>query len=134
MPAEEKGSRRYGTMAAWLVPSAVIACAVVRVLTTPPPLPPDSPDERTAHRIFDAVAAAEPSWRARAAGNFPGDLWSQDDDFHAMEAQRAAQQAGTNRIAIGDVLRVIDEGMHAGWQRSASIQPTVAPCRPRPVY
>jgi len=121
-------------MAAWLVSGAAIACAVVRVLTTQPPARGAIPDERTARRIFESIAAAEPSIRARAAGNFPGDPWSQDDDFHAVEGQRAVQLAASNKVALGEVLRVIDEGMRSGWQRSASIQPTVAPCRPRPVY
>jgi len=121
-------------MAAWLVCCLTIGTALVRATTTAPAALPAPPDERTSRRIFESMAASELSWRARAAANFPNDLWSQDDDFHAMEAQRAAQQAANNHVALGDVLGAIDDGMRSGWKRSAPIQPTVAPCRPRPVY
>lgn len=126
--------RRHATIAAWLVSCAVVATAVVKVVSAQPPQRAASADERTARRVFDSIAANEGMMRARAAQNFPGDPWSQDDDFHAMESQRAYQQANANRIALSETLRAIDDGLRSGWQRQGSLRATVAPCRPRPVY
>jgi len=120
--------------ACWIVACAAIALAMVRVVTAEPRPRPAAADATVARRVFDAIASSESSMRARAAMNFPGDLWSQGDDFHAMEWQRAAQLASMHRIALGDALRAIDDGMRAGWARPGTLQATVAPCRPRPVY
>jgi hypothetical protein len=78
----------------------------------------------------------EVDWQARAELDFPGDLWSQSDDFHAREATRIRELAGQHRIGYEDVLRAIDEDLHDKTmsRRTAGRRVNAVPCKPRPFY
>jgi hypothetical protein len=88
-----------------------------------------SDEER--EKIGNALAALEPSWAERAAEAFPGDVWSQEDDFARIEHEQAQAQARKYGASMGDVLRAIDESLRI---RSAGRRVGVSPCKPRPFY
>lgn len=93
-------------------------------------------DPGVARAAYAEIAAAEPELRATAAQDFPGDAWSQDDDFHGQELTRAQAIAGRHGARRGDVLRAIDDGMKQRWPTGGAPPPraTVPPCRPRLIY
>jgi hypothetical protein len=93
-------------------------------------------DEATRRAAFRAIASEETSLRAEGAKVFPTDLWSRDDDFHERELRRARDWAGKHRVALGDVLHALDEGMRAQWPHDNPVPlvPTVPPCHPRAIY
>ena len=114
--------------------SAVLA-AVRAQSAPPPPRGPDrqlSQEERVA--TFAALASSEPTWRREAEIQFPGDVWSQDDDFHRREGTFARETATTRGVPVEEVLRAIDEGLHGELGMSHQLVATVPPCKPRPFY
>jgi hypothetical protein len=121
--------------AAGAVLVAAIGTAVVVAATAPSPRDVFRADEGGRRELYAAVAGAEPRFRARAADGFPGDLWSQDDDFHNAEQRLASELAARHGVRVADVLRAIDDGMRARWPAAAPPpQATVPPCHPRPDY
>jgi hypothetical protein len=85
---------------------------------------------------FYAMAADERKMRRDAAKDFPADAWSQDDAFHNFEFKRARDIASDKKMALEDVLSAIDEGMREHWPRPRGVvmNPSVPPCRPRPIH
>lgn len=124
---------RRASLAGWLVFALCGATAVVRAATSrlPPPERRLSPAERA--EVGRAAAAEEPGWRLRSRHAFPGDHWSQDDDFGASERSWAVGEASRRGVPVTDVLDAIDAEL-----RSAPVQPprkaTASPCKPRPFY
>jgi hypothetical protein len=100
------------------------------------PAPSKTLDDPARQAAFRELASEEASQRARASRTFPWDAWSQDDDFHANEMLMAMRIARTRGVALGDVLRALDDGMREQWPLppSANVRPSVPPCRPRPIY
>jgi hypothetical protein len=92
----------------WVGLSLCLVLALFRVLTSSaaPPLQPLSPE--TATQIADQLASQEPAMRLRNRQRFPGDRWSQDDDFHASEAGWARQQAGLYRTSLQEIFKAVD--------------------------
>jgi hypothetical protein len=80
-----------------------------------------------------AAAALEPAWREKSRKSFPGDLWSQDDDFHGAERQWVLEEARRHRTSLGEVLRAIDQDLRAHPPQPPR-KATAAPCKPRPFY
>lgn len=120
----------------WLAFAAFCIVAVLRAsLASPPPslIPANDAARRD---IFSSLAASEDGFRSRAALNFPGDPWSQDDDFHAHEMQLAQRQAAAHQTSLGAALRAFDDGAREKWPSPSrdAMKNTVPPCRPRPVY
>jgi hypothetical protein len=109
--------------------------AIVRAVTAAPPgsaRPATEADERA---VFATIAQEEPAMRRKAAKNFPTDHWSQDDDFHHTELERAKELARARNIRLGDALQAIDDGMRERWTPAASaMTATVPPCQPRAIY
>jgi hypothetical protein len=87
-----------------------------------------------AHEAYLDVTSRERSMRRDAAVKFPGDLWSQDDDFHERESEATRNFANDHDLAITDVVAAIDDGMRERWPTSGPVQATVPPCRPRLSY
>jgi hypothetical protein len=85
---------------------------------------------------FFAMAADERKNRRDAAHDFPADAWSQDDAFHNFEFKRARDIAHDKKMPLEDVLSAIDEGMREHWPRprGVAMNPSVPPCRPRPIH
>ena len=83
------------------------------------------------------MAANEPGWREEAASSFPEDAWSQSDDFHAREAKHIRALADRMGIRIADILKAVDDDLHARRATATSPDPRGAhavPCKPRPIY
>lgn len=111
------------------------ATAVVRAATVQRPAPPArrlSAEERA--EVGRAAAREEPGWRQRSRQSFPGDFWSQDDDFGASERQWALDESRRRGVPVVDVLRAIDEELHAASPVLPPRKATASPCKPRPFY
>jgi hypothetical protein len=119
-----------------LLPPAIVLFAVLRAATAPSPprLPSATLDDK--RTMFEKIAGDEPAMRATAVKEFPTEAWSADDDFHALEQQKAVLYAHQHRFPVGDVLSALDEGMREGWAPKGGIplRVSVPPCRPRPIY
>lgn len=88
-----------------------------------------SDEERLA--IGRDLAAREPGWQYQAASGFPGDSWSQEDDFARAEYTQARDEAVRRGAHVGDVLRAADESLRA---QSTGRRVGASPCKPRPFY
>jgi hypothetical protein len=123
------------TVLGWLFLATAVSAAVIRVATVPPSALPFRADEKTRRGFFEALARAEPGMRATAAENFPGDLWSADDDFHSFEMRLAHELAARAGLDVPEVLRAIDDGIRERWPVDGPRpQATAPPCHPRPIF
>ena len=113
--------------------SAVLA-AIRAQWAPPPPRGPERLSEQERVATFAALASSEPTWRREAESAFPGDAWSQDDDFHRRESTFARETATARGVPVEEVLRAIDEGLHGELGMSHQLVATVPPCKPRPFY
>jgi hypothetical protein len=118
----------------WAVLGATGVVAVIVTLVAKVPPPAAAADEAMRRDAFRSVAYDEPPSRGKSAHQFPGDLWSQDDDYHAQEAKKMRAFAGERQIRLDDVVRAVDEGMKQGWIPRGLTKPGVPPCRPRLDY
>ena len=120
----------------WTAFGVFVLVAAWRAATAEAPPAPPPATEAMRREAYRAMVAQEPATRQRAARNFPGDAWSQDDDFHAVEMQAAQRQAAQRDMSLGDVLRGLDDGLRDPAQArvNAPLKNSVPPCRPRPVY
>lgn len=109
----------------------VTLIAVLRAVTASVPAPARSlsADERRA--VAQALAAQEPRWRAQAEKLFPGDRWSQDDDFFNQEHRAVRQMAAARGTSSGEILHAIDEELRSA---PANRKVGAAPVKPRPFY
>ena len=90
------------------------------------------PSTQQAKAIVVPLLQREPLRRKKAATEFPGDLWSQGDAFHAYEYQQVMGAARRLDVSVGSLLLALDEQLRQmtperNWQY-------VAPCKPRPSY
>ena len=113
-----------------------IALATGRVATAKPIEDPPAPSVDLKKNAFYAMASDERKMRRDAAKDFPADAWSQDDAFHNFEFKRARDIAHDKQMSLEDVLSAIDEGMREHWPRprGVAMNPSVPPCRPRPIH
>lgn len=129
------------TIAGWLL---VLACAAVvtcRAVTVPAPRGGRAATPAESAALAAEAARREPEWRRAAARDYPGDLWSADDDFHAREKSWARGAAKRLGVRLGDVLLALDRGLRADAAASGTpstsraLRPCgVPPCKPRPFY
>lgn len=121
-------ARRLGSALVALVFPAVGA---IRAATAPSPhkAAEGTPDQLAA--IARSVAQREPGWERAAQRKFPGDRWSQDDDFHNQEQRAARRAASRYHIQLGSVLHAIDQQLR---QAPDSRKVHAVPCKPRPFY
>jgi len=113
----------------------VALLAMVRAATAPPPDPIHKPiEEKMARDAYRDVTQRERQARREAAVKFPGDPWSQDDDFHERENEAVRAFAGSHELRLSDVVRAVDDGMRERWPTSGQPNPKVPPCRPRLSY
>lgn len=125
---------RRVSLAGWLAFALCGATAVVRAATSraPPPERRLSPAERV--EVGRVAAAEEPGWRARSHNSFPGDSWSQDDDFGASERSWAVSEARRRNVPVSDVFDAIDAELRASTPVQPPRKATASPCKPRPFY
>jgi hypothetical protein len=116
--------------------AACVAIVVSKAASAPTPAAarPIRPDER-AHYAMN-VSVNEDEWQRLSAENFPGDNWSERDDFHSREASRIRELAKERGASYEDLLRAIDEDLHKGAGTKANERRNVraVPCTPRPFY
>jgi len=117
-----------------IVVGVVTLLAVFRVATAKPIALAKPITEVQAHDAYRDVTGRERTMRRDAAVKFPGDPWSQDDDFHERENEQVRAFATSKEIRLSDVLRSVDLGMRAHWITSVQPNPRVPPCRPRLSY
>jgi len=117
------------------VPLALVcAGAMARALSAPELAEPPPASQKMLVEAFQFVTDSEQEDRDRSRHGFPGDIWSEDDDFHLAEAKRARTFAVSRSMSLSDVLAAVDMGLRARWQptRSVVLLSTVPPCHPRP--
>ena len=118
-----------------IVVAVVATLAMLRAATAPTPPAPAKPiDEKMAREAYRDVTTRERQTRREAAVKFPGDPWSQDDDFHEKENEEVRSFAGSHELRLSDVVRAVDDGMRERWPASMQPNPKVPPCRPRLSY
>lgn len=121
-----------------ILPKALIvvvaSLAIGRVATAKPPESGKPITEAQAHDAYRDVTSRERTMRRDAAVKFPGDPWSQDDDFHERENEEIRSFSGTHGIRLSDVVRSVDDGMRERWLTPVQPYPKVPPCRPRLSY
>jgi len=121
--------------------SVTVASALVVVLVVARHPAPAPARAATAEERLEAAALVrerEAAWNEETARGFPGDRWSQRDDFHGRELARIVEIARAKGIRFEDVLRAVDEDLH----RDPVVTPDApdprnaraVPCKPRPVY
>jgi hypothetical protein len=103
----------------------------IRAATAPAPPAPRllSPAER--HELAASLAQQESYWQEYSERHFPGDRWSQDDDFFNLEHQAVRSLAQSRGTSPAAVLLGIDELLRAA---PKGRKVTASPCKPRPFY
>lgn len=120
-------------MLPWLLPAAVLGGAIAKVCAVPP-LPPLGEGDEAAHRrVAQAVRAAEAGFRRDALETFPGDPWSQGDQFAAQERTLVERLSGDEKLRPGVIFDAIDRDIKRGGP-GARERGRVPPCMPRPFY
>jgi hypothetical protein len=118
----------------WCALAAACIVAIATAARAKAPAPAAQADERVRKDAFRVVAYDEPPTRGKSTHAFPGDAWSQDDDYHAQEAKKIRSFAGEHEVRLDDVVRAVDEGMKEGWPPRGLMKTGVPPCRPRLDY
>ncbi len=126
-------SWRRAAQVGWLAFALCGATAVVRSATARMPPPPQRLSAAEHEQVGRAAADQEAEWRRKSRSAFPGDRWSQDDDFGASERRWAVDEARRRHVPVTDVMEAIDAEL-----RSHAVPPprkaTASPCKPRPFY
>lgn len=124
---------RRANLGGWLVFTLCAGVAGARALSADVPPPPRRLDASERAELGRAAAALEPGWRVRSFHAFPGDRWSQDDDFGNSERRWVSHAAQQRGVPPTDVFRAIDENL-----RTEPVLPprkaTASPSKPRPFY
>lgn len=119
---------------------AVVGLVASKAASAPPPPPGRAATLGELHHLATEVATQEPNWRNRSEESFPGDHWSQRDDFHAQERDKVKDLAGAQKLPVEQVLRAVDQDVRALRSRlgpTMTADPRGAravPCKPRPFY
>ncbi|MCE9669006.1 hypothetical protein LY474_14430 [Myxococcus stipitatus] len=119
--------------AGWLVFAGLGAVALARATTAHVPQPSRRLSDAERAELGQVAARSEPAWRERNRRSFPGDHWSQDDDFGAYERQWVLGEASRRGVPVTDVFGAIDAELHAA-PVSPPRKATASPCKPRPFY
>ncbi len=115
-----------------------VLVVVVRAATVPAPKPRRAATAAERVDIAAAVALNEQAWLTEVTQNFPGDNWSQRDDFHGREYRKLIELSDQKNVRLEDVLRAVDDDLHAKGVLTPNAPDTRAaravPCKPRPFY
>lgn len=122
----------------WLAPAIPLAVLAWGLATAPARPPAGDGDARQRARAALQVRHREPALRRRALEKFPGDPWSQGDDFANGERQLVRALASPQGMRPGAVLQAIDADVKAHPMRahpqSGFTRGQVPPCMPRVFY
>jgi hypothetical protein len=117
----------------WLVLAGCALAVVVRAATAEAPRLPRAANQAQIEALAEEAGRLEGAWGEDGRRAFPGDLWSQDDDFHHKEMEWARGAARRLGVRLGDALKAIDRGLRAA-AAGTPLRATVPPCKPRPFY
>ncbi|HEX6242917.1 MAG TPA: hypothetical protein VFZ61_18515 [Polyangiales bacterium] len=124
-------SERTRALTLWLLPLALLGALIASLLLREQMQPAGSGSAEELARIARNLRGEEAHLRREALKKFPGDPWSQGDDFSARERDFVNREAQELGIRHGAVLDAIDRDVRAfpGHERGS-----VPPCMPRPFY
>jgi len=130
-----RGLRRREHLA-WAFPLGLLGLTFARVCCVPAQLPDGAGSVEVRARVTDEVRAAEPRFRREALSRFPGDPWSQGDQFGAQERDLVHRLAKREHMRPGAVFDAIDRDIksHAYDGPLLRDRGRVAPCMPRAFY
>lgn len=117
----------------WLLLATLVLVAVTRASTAGNGEPLRSLSAAERQEVGGTAALMEPTWRVGSRLHFPGDAWSQDDDFQASERAWVHREAERRGVSPRDIFRAIDEHLHAH-PPSPPRKATASPCKPRAFY
>ena len=132
-PAADADARGSRGLWGWALLVGSIVFALSRAMSASYPPPKHTLTDAERIEVGRAAAREEPGWREKSRKSFPGDAWSQDDDFHNSERSWVQQQARRRNVSAADILRAIDEDLHAHPPEPPR-RATSAQCKPRPFY
>lgn len=115
----------------WLVPLAVLGLLLLHILSTPRLVARGSGTPFARAAIGHAIRREETGYRRKALEHFPGDTWSQGDDFSHQERDFVRSSAAAHDMRPGAVLDAIDQDVKAA---PSPARGAVPPCMPRPFY
>lgn len=118
-----------GVAAGATVLSVLVVTIGAATVTPPSPGRVLSAHERAI--LATSLARREPAWQLEAERAFPGDLWSQDDDFFNREQTHLRELAQLFGTSPGQILRGVDEQLRA---KPQGRKIGAHPCKPRPFY
>jgi hypothetical protein len=119
-----------------LIAVACVAVVASKASNAPAPARPRAPEANERVHYALNVSANEDEWQRLSSQNFPGDNWSERDDFHSREAARIRELAKERGASYEDLLRAVDEDLHAhaGTKANDGRNVRAIPCKPRPFY
>lgn len=117
----------------WGLGLACLLLALLRAVLAETPAPPKRLDVAGLAEVGRVAAMLEPEWRRSALASFPGDHWSQDDDFHNSERRWAEAEARRRQVPLSDVFAAIDARLRAHPPAPPG-KATASPSKPRPFY
>jgi hypothetical protein len=123
-------SGRRSLIAVTLIAGSCLVVVIGALRAPPASFAKRLSDEERAE-VGRILAAQEPAWHQQATKDFPGDPWSQEDDFARAEYNQARSEAVRRAAHVGDALRAADESLRA---QSTGRRVGVSPCKPRPFY
>jgi hypothetical protein len=137
--ADGKAKRRWvsavnASRVGALVSVSSLVLVVVMAASADAGSSPQHATEAERASIRRAFAEKEQKWRNEARAAFPGDLWSQDDDYQRREVDLARDLANRLRVPFADVLDALDEGLRVPPFPGEVRRATVHACKPRPFY
>lgn len=124
--------KRVSTIIAIGVIVAAFVTAISLSLTTSRYRPIPIEDDANVMKFAKKLADRETGFRDRSRRHFPGDVWSQDDDFHNMEQRWVRGVAKQNDFSVGELFYAIDKDIRS--KRVPNRRSSASPCKPRPFY
>lgn len=118
---------------AWCLLAVLNLIALVRASSATHTGPTRTLSDAEQRAVGRAAAAHEPHWRRESRFSFPGDAWSQDDDFQNRERSWVFSEANQRGVSPREIFRAIDVDLHAH-PPSPPRKATASPCKPRPFY
>ncbi|MCP3065487.1 hypothetical protein LXT21_42660 [Myxococcus sp. K38C18041901] len=125
---------RRVALSGWLGLALCGGVAVARAVTSEVKAPSRRLSSEEREVLGRMAAEAEPHWRRRSMHSFPGDHWSQDDDFGASERGWVMTEARRRDVPVTDVFDAIDTELRASSPVTTPRKATASPCKPRPFY
>ena len=119
----------------WLLPLTVLGALIASLLLRARMEPAGDGTTEDREFIGRAIRGEEARFRREALKKFPGDTWSQGDDFSHQERSFVDRHTGRFGMRAGAVLDAIDRDVRAYPDLLPEhARGRVPPCMPRPFY